>query len=324
MFAPRPPPHPDFPTAVPAVPADPPSHPALPPPVTAAREQDARDLLASLGSLRRVIVAFSGGVDSSVVAAAARRAPLEFAIAVTAESPSVPRWQIETAKRVADEIGIDHKIIKTAEVERPDYRQNTNRRCFFCKQTLYGALAAQAVDSGDATIVSGTNADDLGDYRPGIEAGRQAGVVAPLADLGITKSRVRALADHFGLSNADLPASPCLASRVAYGVEVTPERLQRIEQAEEWLRRRGFSELRVRHHAGELARIEIAKSQIQQLIELDSDGALSRQFERFGFQYVTIDLQGFRSGSMNRSLVPLGIKLASEPDPSPAAKEVAR
>jgi uncharacterized protein len=289
-----------------------------------APEQDARRLLSKLGSLRRVIVAFSGGVDSSLVAAAAFRAPLELSVAVTAESPSVARWQIETAKRIADEIGIEHHIIKTGETDRSDYRQNNDRRCFYCKETLYQALGAYTQSYRDVTIVSGTNADDLGDFRPGIEAGRIAGVVTPLADLGITKSRVRALAEYFGLSNAELPASPCLASRIAYGTEVTPQRLRIIDRAEQWLRQQGLSVLRVRLHAGELARIEVAKEQIPRLLELDRDGALTREFQSYGFKYVTIDLQGFRSGNLNSALVPLGVQVAPERRPSTGVKEVVR
>lgn len=294
------------------------------PPVIAARQQDARRLLETLSRFRRILVAFSGGVDSSVVAAAAREADTELAIAITARSPSVARWQIETAQRVAAEIGIEHRIVNTDELDRSDYRQNNNRRCFFCKQTLYQTLESIADDYDDFTIVSGTNADDLGDYRPGIEAGQLAGVVTPLADLGITKPRVRALAEHFGLSNADLPASPCLASRIAYGTEVTPERLWRVEQAEHYLRQRGLSTVRVRLHEGELARIEVDRQQIPQVIEMDRDGALTREFESYGFRYVTIDLEGFRSGNLNRALVPLGIKLASAQHPSTGAKEVVR
>lgn len=289
-----------------------------------ARERDAQRLLSHLGSLRRVVVAFSGGIDSSVVAAAARRASLELSVAVTADSPSVARWQIETAKRVAEEIGIEHHIIQTDEVTREDYRQNNLRRCFYCKQTLYRALDACSKRYPDATIVSGTNADDLGDFRPGIDAGRMAGVATPLADLGITKSGVRALAEHFSLSNAALPASPCLASRIAYGTEVTPERLRKIELAEDWLRGQGLSVLRVRLHPGELARIEVPKEQIGLLVELNRDGALTRRFRSYGFEHVTIDLDGFRTGNLNHALVPLGVKLAHRPRQSTGMNEVAR
>lgn len=266
-------------------------------------EQDAQRLLSLLESYRQVVVAFSGGVDSSVVAAAAHRAQLELAIAVTADSPSVPRWQIETAQTIAAEIGIEHHIMPTGEADRQEYRRNDNQRCFFCKETLYASLEEFTRHYPNITILSGTNADDLGDYRPGIEAGNQSAVVTPLADLGMGKSQVRAIANHFGLSNKDLPASPCLASRIAYAVEVTPERLRQIERAEDWLREKGLTEFRVRLHADQLARIEVPKHQLPRLIEMDRDGALSCEFQSIGFKFVTIDLEGFRSGSMNRVLV---------------------
>jgi pyridinium-3,5-biscarboxylic acid mononucleotide sulfurtransferase len=270
-------------------------------------EQSAQQLQASLTRWQRVVVAFSGGVDSSVVAAAARAADLELAIAVTADSPSVPRWQVDLAKQIAAEIGIQHQIVETREGTRAEYRRNDTQRCFFCKQTLYEALneivARYSALSSPVVIVSGTNADDLGDYRPGIQAGRQASVVTPLADLGFGKSQVRMLAAHYGLSNHDLPASPCMASRIAYGVEVTPERLVRIERAEDWLRQQGWSEFRVRLHPGELARIEVPEDSIAALLQLDRDGRLTKEFKRLGFVFVTIDMEGFRSGSLNRVIV---------------------
>ncbi len=280
-------------------------------PAMQTAEQDAQRLMSTLGSLGRVVVAFSGGVDSSVVAAAAQRAGLDLAIAVTAQSPSVPGWQIELSRKIADEIGIEHHILPTAEGDRQEYRRNDNRRCFFCKETLYESLGEFCRSYSEVSIVSGTNADDLGDYRPGIQAGSLAGVVTPLADLGLSKLRVRAVAEHFGLSNRDLPASPCLASRIAYGTEVTPQRLRRIEQAEDWLRQQGLCEFRVRLHEGELARIEVPRDQIGFVVELDSDGSMTSVFQDLGFKFVTIDLEGFRSGSMNRVLVPLGQPIAS-------------
>jgi uncharacterized protein len=266
---------------------------------------DAERLIAFLRRFDRIVVAFSGGVDSSVVAAAAMQVCRERALAVTANSPSVPAWQLELARQIASQIGIAHRVEATGEGDRPDYRANDQRRCFHCKETLYQKLAEVARPFGDATIVSGTNADDLGDYRPGIEAGRRANVITPLADLGLGKRQVRAIARHFGLSNHDLPASPCLASRIAYGTEVTPERLARIEQAEQWLAEQGFAERRVRLHAGELARIEVPRRQLGKLLRLDRGGEVDSVFRGLGFHYVTIDLHGFESGSMNRVVVPL-------------------
>jgi uncharacterized protein len=263
----------------------------------------AEQLEMSLRSLKRVVIAFSGGVDSSVVAAAAKQANLDQAVAVTADSASVPQWQLRLARSVALEIGIEHQVVATDEVARADYRRNDRRRCYFCKQTLYQSLSQIASVYPNATIVSGTNADDLGDHRPGIDAGRQSGVVTPLAELGIGKADVRRLARHYGLSNHALPASPCLASRIAYGTEVTAERLKRIEQAEDYLRQFGFEQFRVRLHADELARIEVPKDEILKLIEIDSGGAMSKYFGQIGFKFVSVDLAGFRSGSLNRVLV---------------------
>ncbi len=260
-------------------------------------------LQSMLRSLDRVVIAFSGGVDSSVVAAAAQAAHLQRAVAVTANSPSVPAWQLQIARQVAAQIGIEHQVIGTDEVNRPNYRRNDDRRCFYCKETLYQALQMVADSYPGTTIVSGTNADDLGDHRPGIVAGMRSGVVTPLADLGFAKTQIRELARYYRLSNHALPASPCLASRIAYGTEVTAERLARIERAEDHLRRLGFQQCRVRLHEGELARIEVPQNQIGKLVALESDGAITSFFQSIGFQFVSVDLSGFRSGSMNRVLV---------------------
>ncbi|MGB7328228.1 MAG: ATP-dependent sacrificial sulfur transferase LarE [Rubripirellula sp.] len=272
--------------------------------------EKATRLIERIASLNCVAVAFSGGVDSSVVAAAASRAGLDVAIAITAQSPSLASSQLEIAIRVANEIGIEHRIIETDEINQDAYRRNDGRRCFFCKQTLYQAMAAIADEFPQLKIVSGTNADDLGDYRPGLEAAANAGVISPLADLGFTKSDVRELAKYFGLSNDAQPAAPCLASRVAYGTEVTPERLRRIERAESWLAARGFAEFRVRLHDGELARVEVPKHRIVDLVRIDADGSMTTAFLSYGFKFVTIDTRGFRSGSLNEMLVSISIPAA--------------
>lgn len=266
-------------------------------------QHDAKKLETFLSSLGTVVVAFSGGVDSSVVAAAAHRAKPGQSLAVTADSPSVPHWQLQIAKKVAEEIGIEHRIVRTDETSSIDYRRNDRLRCFYCKGTLYEFLRRTGDEFPDATILSGTNADDMADYRPGIDAGSRKGVVTPLANFGFRKTKVRELAKHYQLSNHALPASPCLASRIAYGTEVTPERLHRIEQAEDRLRELGFVECRVRLHANELARIEVSKDQIFKLIEIDQEGDLTREFQELGFTFVSVDLAGFQSGSMNRVLV---------------------
>lgn len=270
---------------------------------TPRQPADANDLIERLRSFDRIAVAFSGGVDSSVVAAAARAAIGDRAIAVTARSPSLASSQLDIATQVARQIGIEHHVIETGEVDRPEYRRNDGQRCFFCKQTLYDAMQDLARQYPGSQIISGTNADDLGDYRPGLRAASIAGVVAPMAELGWTKADVRAVAQSFGLSNHDLPAAPCLASRVAYGVEVTPDRLRRIESGESWLRARGFSNFRVRLHADELARIEVPADDVARCVELNRTGELVAAFVSFGFRYVTIDLNGFRSGNLNQMLV---------------------
>lgn len=271
----------------------------------------ARSLTAWMGEHGPCVVAFSGGVDSAVVAAAAARADRTFpagrrSLAVTAISPAVPETQIEIARRVAAEIGIEHLTVATEEIERGEYTRNDSRRCFYCKQTLYSALRRIAErqlelqGNSGLQIVSGTNADDLGDYRPGIEAGQLAGIATPLADLGYGKLEVRRLARHWGLSVAELPAAPCLASRIAYGVEVTAERLKMVEAAERWLGDRGFSPLRVRLLPGELAKIEVAAEQLSRLVEEPLRRAAVARLGEIGFRGVTVDIEGFRSGAMNR------------------------
>lgn len=261
------------------------------------------------------VVAFSGGVDSAVVAAAAVRADRQVAaaggtaarrpaarrsLAVTALSPSVAQVQREIASRVAAEIGIEQLAVNTDELARADYVRNDSRRCFACKQTLYAALRSVADSQGGLAIVSGTNADDLGDFRPGIEAGRAAGVRTPLADLGINKTMVRQIAAAWQLSVAELPASPCLSSRIAYGVEVTPERLRMIELAEQFLAQQGFSPLRVRLLAGELAKIEVSVDALPRLVAQPLVDRVQARLTELGFRAVSVDLAGFRSGAMNQ------------------------
>ncbi len=266
---------------------------------------DAQRLIDRVAQYSSCVVAYSGGVDSAVVASAAHRAGCSPAIAVTAFSPSVSGEQLEVAKRVAAEMGIRHVIVSTKEVQRLEYRENNVRRCFYCKETLYQTIADLALSQGIQTILSGTNADDLGDYRPGIQAGQLAGVVAPLAQLGLTKVNVRQIAQQWGLSIAARPAQPCLASRIAYGISVTPRRLKRIESAEAFLRDHGFSPLRVRIVGTDQARIEVAKDEIGRLADDDFWNATQARFLALGFVSVEIDPRGFRSGSMNE-LVQLG------------------
>ena len=282
---------------------------------------DVKDLIRwfdDLSSRSTVVVALSGGVDSSVVAAAAWRAVGVRATAVTARSPSVAQWQIEMASSVASSIGIAHRWIDTGETSRPDYIRNDRRRCFYCKQTLYdslGRIAESFVASAphrDVVLISGTNADDLGDHRPGIRAGSIAGVRTPLADLQIGKSRVRRLAEEFGLPNAELPASPCLASRIAYGTAVTVERLAMVERAEEIVRGWGFDICRVRlSFAGGRVRgsLEVVADRVGELRrQMDADGGWAL-LRGVGFEDLVVDLAGFRSGKLNdpgEALVSIG------------------
>ncbi len=257
-------------------------------------------LIECLRGYGPVVVAFSGGVDSAVVAAAAHQALGNRAVAVTAVSPSLASHLRERPRgRVAREIGIAHRWLETDEVQDPNYIRNDSQRCFHCKSHLYQGLQ-QLPDFPGFTLVSGTNADDLGDYRPGLEAGRNAKVRTPLADLGFGKSTVRRLAHEFGLSVADAPAAPCLSSRIAYGVPVSEERLRRIDAAESWLRERGFATARVRLHPGEMARIEVPTERLVELVDPELRTELSDRFRELGFQFITLDVEGFRSGNLNQ------------------------
>ncbi|MBU6384449.1 MAG: ATP-dependent sacrificial sulfur transferase LarE [Planctomycetes bacterium] len=250
----------------------------------------------------RVVVAFSGGVDSAVVAAAAFRGLGTDALAWTSLGAAVPESDRIAAQEVARSIGIEHIMLPTSEIDNPDYISNGPDRCFHCKSTLYATIAQWAQQHRFDTILSGTNADDLGDYRPGLKAAEQWQVQAPLADLGYTKQQVRGIAKHWGLTVSDKPASPCLASRIAYGQVVTIGRLSRIETMEKWLSDHGFQDVRARLHADELLRLELHSSQlVEALLEPMRSEILSKAVE-LGFRYATIDIHGRSSGSMNRVL----------------------
>lgn len=272
--------------------------------------QLADQLVGWLRDRNSVAVAFSGGVDSTVVAKAAALALGEKSVAVTAVSPSLAQSELETARQEAKSIGIRHVEISTDEFLNPSYRANAGDRCFFCKDTLYSLTAKQLDGLGVRCMVNGSNTDDLGDYRPGMQAARDHSVLSPLVEIGCNKASVRQLARHWQLSVAEKAASPCLSSRVAYGVEVTEERVQRVERAEAFLRQiLGAVELRVRVEHSELARIEVAEDAIERLVKTSTRRAITAELLRLGFRRVTIDLNGFRSGSMNDSLqfVTLGI-----------------
>jgi len=265
-------------------------------------EDLAIDLIHEIAKHPSVVVAFSGGVDSAVVAAAAFLALPNHSIAITGVGSAVPESDLQSARTVSAAIGIPHKEISTNEILNEDYVRNDGRRCYFCKSTLYGTLRAWADANSYQCLMSGTNQDDLGDYRPGLQAASEYSVIAPLVNLGVNKQQVRELASHFGLAVADKPASPCLASRIAYGQSVTPDRLQKIEKAERYLASLGFRDVRVRLHADDLVRLELSVEGIQHACEPAMRTAIHDQMRTLGFQFVTLDLMGRQSGSLNRVL----------------------
>ena len=261
------------------------------------KEQALCDTLASLES---VIVAYSGGVDSAYLAYVASRTLGDRAVAVTADSPSYPERHRQLAIRIARDFGLRHEIIHTSELERPEYRANPSNRCYYCKHELYTHLSRIA-GLRHAIVVDGNNADDRGDYRPGRQAAREFGVRSPLDDVDLTKDEIRELSRRAGLPTWDEPASACLSSRIPYHSEVTDEKLRRIERAEESLRALGFRVFRVRHH-DDLARIEIARGEMARALEPETAAAIVRALKEVGYKYVSLDLQGYRMGSLNEGL----------------------
>jgi len=220
---------------------------------------------------------------------------------VTADSPSYPDAHRRLAMSIANDFGFAHEVIHTDELERPEYRANPANRCYYCKDELYGRLRALAAERGLAIVVDGNNADDRGDYRPGRQAAREHGVRSPLDEAELSKDDIRALSHVAGLPTWDVPASACLSSRIPYGSEVTEEKLHQIERAEDAVRALGFRVFRVRHHDG-LARLEIARDELPRALEPDVAERLTRELRALGYQYVTLDLQGYRLGSLNEAL----------------------
>lgn len=263
-----------------------------------ARERRFKELLASFDSL---IVAFSGGVDSAYLAWAATQVLGPSALCVTADSSSYPDRHRQLALRLARDFGLHHEIVHTAEMERPEYRANPTNRCYYCKHELYSTLSVLARDRGFATIADGSNADDRGDYRPGRQAAREFGVRSPLDDAGLTKADIRELSHRAGLPTWDEPASACLSSRIPYQSEVTDEKLRMIERAENALRDLGFRVCRVRHH-DTLARVEVGRDELARAVTAETSDAIVRALRACGYQYVTLDLQGYRMGSLNEGL----------------------
>lgn len=265
--------------------------------------QKRNSLETHLKDLQSVVVAFSGGVDSALVLAMALETlGKENTLAVTAQSESLAERELQAAKKLAQSLEAEHLILPTHEMDSPLYRANPVNRCYHCKSELYSRLSAIAGERNIAHIVNGINQDDLGDHRPGIVAAKEFGVVSPLAQAGFDKNDIRELSRQIGLSNWEKPAMPCLSSRIPYGEPVSPEKLSMIEQAEDLLLALGFTELRVRHH-GDMARIELPKSDMPRILQGSVSATIQERFKQIGFKYVTLDLEGFRSGRLNEGII---------------------
>ncbi len=266
-----------------------------------ALEQKLQNLQNILLQYHSAVIAFSGGVDSSLLFKVAVKVLGENVLAVTADSETYPSFELAQAKELAQTINGRLEIIQTAELANPVYAQNPPNRCYYCKQELFGKLLALAQERGYAYVLDGANADDGGDYRPGLQAGKELGIKSPLKEAGLTKADIRTLARQMGLSNWDKPSFACLSSRFPYGQAITAQKLHQVAEAEALLRNLAFRQFRVRHH-GEIARIEVDVDALTKLVEPTTRQTIVEALQTLGFAYVTIDLAGFRSGSMNEVL----------------------
>ncbi|HEY9728222.1 MAG TPA: ATP-dependent sacrificial sulfur transferase LarE [Chroococcales cyanobacterium] len=264
-------------------------------------EQKLEQLKTIFAEMEQALIAYSGGVDSTLVAKIAYDVLGDRALAITAQSPSLLPEELEDARIQAATIGIPHQVVATHEMDNPNYTSNPVNRCYFCKSELHDTLKPLAIQRGYPYVVDGVNADDLRDYRPGIQAAKERGVRSPLAEVGVTKAEVRQLSQQMGLPWWDKPAQPCLSSRFPYGEEITIAKLQRVGRAEIYLRKLGFSNLRVRSES-DTARIELPPEQIKEFVLTIDLPLVVSAFQEFGFVYVTLDLEGYRSGKLNQVL----------------------
>jgi uncharacterized protein len=266
--------------------------------MTITLKEKLKHLQSLFRDMEKALIAYSGGIDSTLVAKIAYDVLHDRALAVTAISPSLLPEDLEDARIQASEIGISHEVVETQEMTNPNYTSNPVNRCYFCKSELHDTLKPLAILRGYPYVVDGVNADDLNDYRPGIQAAKERGARSPLAEVGITKLEVRQLAKELALPWWDKPAQPCLSSRFPYGEEITIEKLQRVGRAERYLRQLGLKNLRVRSE-GDTAKIELPPEEIKEFVLSTDLSMLVSAFQEFGFIYVTLDLEGFRSGKLN-------------------------